>query len=145
MIQRLNMPSLSLEEDDSFFDLDLWIGEPARGIKDALKSSADFLVARKRLDVHFRGRRSEVIRMVLLENKEIPVHAAKGNIIVQCLEGHVTFSTMGKNVELQAGHLFCLKLGEPHSLKATEDSSLLLTILFHSDLSVAGSTPSPSL
>jgi quercetin dioxygenase-like cupin family protein len=78
-------------------------------------------------------------------DEEIPVHAAKGNIIVQCLEGHVTFSTMGKNVELQAGHLFYLKMGEPHSLKATEDSSLLLTILFHSDLSVAGSTPSPSL
>ncbi len=75
----------------------------------------------------------EIIRMVLLENKEIPVHAAKGDIIVQCLEGHVTFSTMGKNVELPAGHLFYLKTGEPHSLKAVEDSSLVLTLLLRLD------------
>ena len=75
----------------------------------------------------------EIIRMVLLENKEIPVHAAKGDIIVQCLEGHVAFSTMGKNLELRAGHMFYLKTGEPHSLKAVEDSSLLLTILLHKE------------
>ncbi len=75
----------------------------------------------------------EIIRMVLLENKEIPVHAAKGDIIVQCLEGHVTFSTMGKNLELRAGHILYLKTGEPHSLKAVEDSSLLLTILLHKE------------
>ncbi len=87
----------------------------------------------------------EIIRMVLLENKEIPVHAAKGNIIVQCLEGHVTFSTMGKNVELKAGHIFYLKTGEPHSLKAVEDSSLLLTILYHRDATVTGSSSSLSL
>ena len=71
----------------------------------------------------------EIIRMVLLGNKEIPIHSAKGDIIVQCLEGHVTFTTMGKNVELRAGHMFYLKAREPHSLKAVEDSSLLLSIL----------------
>ena len=86
----------------------------------------------------------EIIRMVLLENKEIPVHSAKGDIIVQCLEGHVTFSTMGKNVELHAGHLFYLKTGVPHSLKAVEDSSLMLTMLLHLDESVAGSSTCPS-
>jgi quercetin dioxygenase-like cupin family protein len=68
----------------------------------------------------------EIIRMVLLENKEIPVHSAKGDIIVQCLEGHVNFSTMEKSLELRAGHMFYLRAGEPHSLKAVEDSSLLL-------------------
>ncbi len=87
----------------------------------------------------------EIIRMVLLENKEIPVHTAKGNIIVQCIEGHVTFSTMGKHVELKAGHILYLKTGEPHSLKAVENSSLLLTIVSQNDASVTDSFPSPSL
>ena len=73
----------------------------------------------------------EIIRMVLPKNKEIPVHIAKGDIIVQCLEGHVAFSTMGKSLELQAGHMLFLKAGEPHSLKAVEDSSLLLTMFLH--------------
>lgn len=96
-------------------------------------------IADSRTTALIKTNQFEIIRMVLLENKEIPVHSAKGDIIVQCLEGHVTFSTKGRNLELLAGHLFYLKTGEPHSLKAVEDSSLLLTILFHSDVSVAGS------
>ncbi len=86
----------------------------------------------------------EIIRMVLIENKEIPVHTAKGDIIVQCLEGHVAFSTMGKKLELQAGHMLFLKADEPHSLKAVEDSSLLLTILLNQHASDAGSSTSLS-
>lgn len=78
--------------------------------------------------------------MVLLENKEIPVHAAKGDIIVQFLEGHVAFSTIKIGLELRAGHMFYLKTREPHSLKAVEDSSLLLTILLHKQASVADSS-----
>ena len=73
----------------------------------------------------------EIIRMVLLASKEIKEHKAKGDIIVQCLEGHVAFSTMGKNLELRAGHMLYLKSGEPLSLKAIENSSLLLTMLLH--------------
>ena len=73
----------------------------------------------------------EIIRMVLLASKEIAEHKAKGDIIVQCLEGHVAFSTLGKNLELRAGHMIYLKSGEPHSLKAIEDSSLLLTMRLH--------------
>ena len=73
----------------------------------------------------------EVLRMVILASKEIAEHKAKGDIIVQCLEGHITFSTKEKNLELRAGHMLYLKTGEPHSLKAIEDSSLLLTMLLH--------------
>ncbi len=73
----------------------------------------------------------EVIRMVMLAGKEIAEHQAKGEIIVQCLEGLVLFSIAERQVELSAGQLVHLKTGEPHSLKAVANSSLLLTILLH--------------
>ncbi len=73
----------------------------------------------------------EMIRMVLLAGKEIAEHQAKGEIIVQCLEGLVLFSIAAKQFELSAGQLFYLKSGEPHSLKAVANSSLLLTLLLH--------------
>ena len=71
----------------------------------------------------------EVIRLVLPADKEIPLHKAPGEITVQCLEGRVAFTTHGKNQELDAQQLVYLAAGEPHAVKAIEDSSLLVTIL----------------
>ena len=55
-----------------------------------------------------KTRHFEILRMVLLASKEVSEHTAKGDIIVQCLEGHVAFSTTGKNLELRAGHMLYL-------------------------------------
>lgn len=71
----------------------------------------------------------EIIRLVLPTGKEIATHTAPGQITVQCLEGRVAFSTMGQELELEAGRLLYLNAREPHSLRAVEDSSLLVTIL----------------
>jgi quercetin dioxygenase-like cupin family protein len=71
----------------------------------------------------------ELIRLVLPAGKEIATHTAPGQITIQCLEGRVAFSTMGKELELEAGRLFYLNAHEPHAVRAVEDSSLLLTIL----------------
>ena len=70
----------------------------------------------------------EVIRMVLPAGKVISEHIAPGEIIVQCLEGDITFTTMGEPKNLQAGDMLYLTAGEPHALEAAVDSSLLLTI-----------------
>ncbi len=70
-----------------------------------------------------------VVRMVVLAGKEIPTHAAKGELVVQCLEGKIAFTVGGKTHELEAGHLLHLPTGEPHSLRGIEDGSLLLTVL----------------
>ncbi len=61
--------------------------------------------------------------------KEIDEHKAKGEIVVQCLEGKVAFTAFGKKQNLEAGRLLCLPTGEPHSVKGIENASLLLTIL----------------
>ncbi len=76
-----------------------------------------------------RAEQVEVIRLVVPAGKEIEEHRAKGEIVVQCLEGQVAFTVYGKEQTLEAGKLLYLPTGEPHSVKGIEDASLLLTIL----------------
>ena len=76
-----------------------------------------------------RAEQVEVIRIVVPAGKEIAEHKAKGEIVVQCLEGRVTFTAFGKTQNLEAGNLLYLPTGEPHSVKGIESASLLLTIL----------------
>ena len=70
-----------------------------------------------------------VVRLVVPAGKEIPAHAAKGELVVHCLEGRVAFTAGGKTHDLAAGHLLCLPAGEPHSVRGVEDGSLLLTLV----------------
>ena len=70
-----------------------------------------------------------LVRMVVPAGKEIPTHTAKGELVVQCLEGKIAFTAGGKTHDLEAGHLLYLPAGEPHSLRGIEDGSLLLTVV----------------
>ena len=76
----------------------------------------------------FKSDGMEVLRLVLPAGKTIAEHKAPGEIAVQCIEGHVQFSAMNKTVELTSGTMLYLPVAEPHSLKAVEDSSLLVFI-----------------
>ena len=76
-----------------------------------------------------RAEQVEVIRLVVHAGKEIPEHKAKGEVVVQCLEGRVAFTAAGKTQTLEAGHLLYLPAGEPHSVKGIENASLLVTVL----------------
>src|SRR3954447_4048699 len=76
-----------------------------------------------------RAEQVEVIRLVVPAGKVIEEHQAKGEIVVQCLEGRVAFTAFGKTQNLEAGRLLYLPTGEPHSVKGIEDASLLLTVL----------------
>ena len=76
-----------------------------------------------------RAEQIEVIRLVVPAGKDIAEHKAKGEIVVQCLEGRVAFTAFGKTHNLEAGRLLYLPTGEPHTVKGIENASLLLTIL----------------
>ena len=76
-----------------------------------------------------RAEQVEVIRLVVPAGKEIEEHKAKGEIVVQCLEGRVAFTAFGKTQTLEAGKLLYLPTGEPHSIRGVEDASLLVTVL----------------
>jgi quercetin dioxygenase-like cupin family protein len=73
----------------------------------------------------------EVFRYALPAGKSIQPHTAAGTMIVQCIEGAVSFTALGRTQTLASGDLLYLPDGEPHSLQALEDSSLLVTILLH--------------
>jgi quercetin dioxygenase-like cupin family protein len=77
----------------------------------------------------FKTSHVEVIRLVLPQGKELRQHTAPGEIIVQCLEGRIAFTALGKTTELGPGQLLYLSAAEPHSVRAIESSSVLLTIL----------------
>lgn len=77
----------------------------------------------------FKTERMEVLRMVLPAGKSIAEHKAPGEITIQCVEGRVAFTTMGKSVELTAGKMLHLSAAEKHALHAIEASSLLVFIL----------------
>lgn len=72
----------------------------------------------------------ELLRLVIHKDREISQHSAPGDLIIQCLEGEIELISKGKLSVLHAGDLIYLPHGERHSLKATYNSSLLVTILF---------------
>ncbi len=72
----------------------------------------------------------EIIRLVVPRGKEIPTHATRGEITVQCLEGRVAFTTEAVRRELTAGDMLYLDGGQSHSVAGIDDSSILLTITF---------------
>ena len=73
----------------------------------------------------------EVVRMVMPAGKEISQHKAPGEKTVQCLEGKIAFTALGKTEELLAGKMLYLNAQEPHSVKCIEDASFLSTILLN--------------
>lgn len=79
----------------------------------------------------FKSRRLEVSRTVLLAGKDVPPHAVLGEMTVQCLEGRVELTAAGTMQSMRAGGLIWLAGGAMHSLKAIEDSSILITMLLH--------------
>ena len=79
----------------------------------------------------YKTQRLEVFRLVLLAGKEIPEHEVVGELTVHCLEGIVQFSIGTTRDVMRAGDLKCLAGGIPHSLRAIEDASILVTLLLH--------------
>ena len=79
----------------------------------------------------YKTQHLEVFRIVLLAGKEMPEHEVVGELTVQCLEGSVEFSIGTTRDVMRVGDLKCLAGGIPHSLRAIEDSSVLVTLLLH--------------
>lgn len=71
----------------------------------------------------------EIVRLVMRSGKAHHAHKVPGEITVQSLEGRCSFTAAGVTRDLEPGHLMYLAGGEEHSLHATEDCSILLTIL----------------
>lgn len=71
------------------------------------------------------------VRLVLLRLRAgaaLASHATSGPTTIHALEGRVTVGIDGVSVDLGAGQLVTLDVGDQHSVSAIEDSTLLLTI-----------------
>ena len=79
----------------------------------------------------FKTDQLEVMRLVVPAHKTVPMHQVKGEITVQCLEGEAVVTTASRTCKLGAGQLVVLDGSEPHAVKATSDSTLLVTLLLH--------------
>ena len=73
--------------------------------------------------------RFEAVRLVVPAGTTIPSHQVEGFITLFCLEGYVLLG-VDREIELRPGDWVYLERGSPHSVRAVEDSALLLTILF---------------
>lgn len=75
--------------------------------------------------------KSDVMRMVLMglhKNAELKPHTAKGDISLQVLHGEIVFAANDRSVNLRKDQMIALKEGVMHSVKANQESFLLLTI-----------------
>jgi nucleotide-binding universal stress UspA family protein/quercetin dioxygenase-like cupin family protein len=70
----------------------------------------------------------EVTRLILPAGKEIFEYKSKGTFVIHCLEGRVNVTALGKTQQLEAGQFLYLHKEEPHTIKAIEDASMLVTI-----------------
>lgn len=71
----------------------------------------------------------QLMRVVLLSGEHMPEHHVQGEISIQCIEGDAVVATPSRECRLRAGELVVLPGNEPHSLRALQDSSLLVTVL----------------
>jgi quercetin dioxygenase-like cupin family protein len=71
----------------------------------------------------------EAAQLVVRAGASIHRHAVDGYVILYCVEGSVILETHGET-RLSTGDWIYLARGEEHGLRAVEDSSLLLTVLF---------------
>ena len=76
----------------------------------------------------FKSERLRIVLIALHNGAELPTHTADGTISVQVLEGSIRFETAEEAVQLANGQLVTLHDRIPHSVLATEESIILLTL-----------------
>ena len=61
------------------------------------------------------------------KGKELPTHASNSNAVILVVAGKIIFTIEGKNHELGLNDMYEFSKDTPHSLKALENSKILLT------------------
>lgn len=85
----------------------------------------------------------QVFRLILPQGKAFREHQVPGEIIVQCLEGTVAFSSPGRTQTLREGELLYLDGDAPHALAGVEDASVLVTIFLKPRLAAPAGEEAP--
>lgn len=75
-----------------------------------------------------RTDRLAVIQLVVTPRKAVPPHKFQGESTIHCLRGRVVIGSDTYRHELIAGQLLHYSSNEPFSVKAIEESMLLVTV-----------------
>ncbi len=73
----------------------------------------------------------QLMRLVLMAGQGLPEHHQEGEVCLMCIEGLVVVGTTAGEKVLQPGLVLVLPAGEPHTVRAEQDSSLLAFMLLH--------------
>jgi quercetin dioxygenase-like cupin family protein len=76
----------------------------------------------------FKTNGLRIVLIALHEGSEMARHTADGIIAVQVLEGQIQFNTDQQSVELGKGQMLALHERIPHSVKAIQETTFLLTL-----------------
>lgn len=76
----------------------------------------------------FKSNGLRIVLIALHQGSEMARHIAEGIISVQLLKGRIQFITDQKTVELSEGQMLALHERIPHSVKALQESTFLLTL-----------------
>lgn len=74
----------------------------------------------------------ELARLSFAAGGTFPLHSVSGPAVVHCISGEVIFESTTTTGTLKSGQLVYFEPDEPHSVRAIEDSVVLLTIVFKS-------------
>ncbi len=71
----------------------------------------------------------EAMRLLLAAGEEVPEHQVPGFATILCLSGSVVLMLSDKTVTMNPDDWLYLDRGQRHSVRATDDASLLVTIM----------------
>jgi quercetin dioxygenase-like cupin family protein len=74
--------------------------------------------------------RLQLLHLVLPARQDMPEHQVDDECVLHCLEGALEVVMPGGTRRLGPGELVVLPAGQPHALRAREDSALLVTLRF---------------
>ncbi|HET6165581.1 MAG TPA: cupin domain-containing protein [Marmoricola sp.] len=72
---------------------------------------------------------AHVVAFAFGSGQELHEHTAHHPVLIQALDGHLTLSYDGRELDLRPGDLLHLPAMLPHSVVAHEDSTLTVTML----------------
>ena len=81
----------------------------------------------------FRTSTTRVVLFGFAEGQELTEHTSTSQALIQVLSGSCEFSLSGKPHLLKAGDLLYMPPNVPHAVKATEQFSMLLTLMKPTD------------
>ncbi len=81
----------------------------------------------------FKSDHMTIVLIGLHQNAYLKTHTAKGDIIVQVLEGKINFTALERTTALDKGQMLTLHANIPHSALALKESFFMLTMIVSPD------------